>query len=129
MDNTQKVSAGPSHSFTHFPPISLRAPWGQRPGPVTAVPQRLAQSLNRTRWLELMPVVCVFRKMQNQFSIMFILKRFVSSKCFSKNIQFVPKWSERSWGWTKMASCILWQKWGWRGQMDRELPPTNDSPL
>lgn len=25
---------------------------------------------------------------------MFILKQFVSSKCFSENIRFVPKWSE-----------------------------------
>lgn len=37
MDNTQKVSAGPSHSFNHFPPISLRAPWGQRPGPACSL--------------------------------------------------------------------------------------------
>lgn len=34
---TQKVSAGPSHSFTHSPPINLRAPWGLRPGPACSL--------------------------------------------------------------------------------------------
>lgn len=74
MDNT-KVSAGPSYLFILIF-LHDREPLGAeaRSCLLTAVPQRLAQSVNRMRWLESRFVVSVVSKMQNQFSIMFILK-------------------------------------------------------
>lgn len=75
--------AVPSHSLVHFP-TSLKAPWGQRPGPACSLlcPQCLAQSLCWTNmcWLELMPVACVFRKMQNQFSFYYVYSKAICVK-------------------------------------------------